>query len=62
MANPEFVSVRQGDQIVSITASRAERLKLTPLKSEPATDSAGRPLAPRPAKTTTSSSSKGGSK
>lgn len=45
---PEFVSVTQGDQIVSVTKSRATKLGLDVVDS-PAADRSGRPLPPRPA-------------
>lgn len=45
---PEFVSVPQGDQIVSVTKGRADKLGLKVVDS-PATDRSGRPLPPRPA-------------
>lgn len=44
-----FVTVRQGEQHVSVTESFAAANDLDVVDDAPATDRSGRPLAPRPA-------------
>lgn len=47
---PNFISAYQGDDsnvVVTVTEDYAKAAGLTTLKSEPATDANGRPLAPR---------------
>jgi hypothetical protein len=46
---PEFVAVRQGDEIATVERSRAERLDMQIVEDARAVDRAGRPLGPRPA-------------